>query len=355
MNFYTFSFKKKILLIFMSFVFFTVLLDFALAYYADKKTDQNKFISNKFSKSKHMQLNCKETKDYIFIGSSRTVFHISTEVFKNKGFDIYNFGVSDRTIFDYPYMVQKVIDLPNKPKYVVISLKKSDLYAPYKEHFNSIALDDINAIHKVYDLGVWSSAVKAYIRNMHQLFVYADPMYLRLKQLYGKFDPSPKNTILVNAKKNVEIVSKIETSKSDCKTFDYNYPSPIKVVAKCTNGDGILFGNTIKDINVKGTDDKVLNIKKIELLNYVLMMLKKNGIKSIVVFDPLFQSDDKGKNIDAIEADHILDLTNERFKQTQWADTNHFNVFGREIYSRLLAQKLKDLQSKKGTENYEKN
>jgi hypothetical protein len=353
-NFYTFSFRGKILFIFASFLFFTVVLDFSLAYIADRKTEKNKFISNKFSKSKHMYLNCIEKKDYIFIGSSRTVFHISTNVFKNQELDVYNFGVSDRTIFDYTYMVQKVINLPYKPKRVVISLKKSDLYVPYKEHFNSISMDDIKAIGKVYDMGVLFSAIKSYVKNFHQLFTYADPMYLRLKQLYERFNPLDEIVMDKSKKNNIKSTSKLEPSKSDCNIFDYNYPTPIKIVAKCTNGDGILFGNTIEETNVQN-NKKVLNTKKIELLNSTLKMLKNNDIESIIIFDPLFQSNLKSKNIDAIEADYILDLTYEKFKQTEWADSNHLNVFGRDVYSKLLVKKFKELQLEKGMKNFERN
>ncbi len=337
MNSYISNFKKYTLLIFLLLISFIVFLDVILYYYADMKTDKNRFISNKFSKGKHMLLNTTNAKDYIFIGSSRTLFHISTGVFMNKGVNVYNFGVSDRKIFDYPYMVNRVIELKNKPKSVVISIKKSDLYEEYEDHFNSISIDDIFAMSKIYDTDVIIRAFISYIKNIHKLVIYSEPIYLNIRSLYDKFRFEVRSEV----RNNNERVGLSEVKRLDCDIFDYKYPSPVKIVAKCTNGDGVLLGNNINySLQRRDEDSKIVNIKVRELLNQTLKVLNNNNIRAVLIFEPTLTKDNR-KIPSGINADLIIDLSNFKFPDKYWADSDHFNVYGRKAYSEILVNKLK--------------
>ena len=96
MSFYTLTFKRKIFLsLFLVFCGF-FLLDFTLHIVSmNQKTTKITYLPQyKQSKSKFFELNEPHEKNIIFVGSSRTYYHISTNVFKNENINIFNFGVT---------------------------------------------------------------------------------------------------------------------------------------------------------------------------------------------------------------------------------------------------------------------
>jgi hypothetical protein len=97
-NFYTLDFKKKIFLCLFLVVFAMVGLDVVLYVFAGNSTSKTNFVDNKISKAEHFKLNSEKQKDIVFVGSSRTLHHISTNVFSENNISIYNFGVSGNSL-----------------------------------------------------------------------------------------------------------------------------------------------------------------------------------------------------------------------------------------------------------------
>ena len=77
MNSYTLTFRKKIILSFLMILGGLIVLDIALYFYSNIKTTKTTFIDDKFSKIRYFELNGPKGKDIIFIGNSKTFFHIS--------------------------------------------------------------------------------------------------------------------------------------------------------------------------------------------------------------------------------------------------------------------------------------
>ena len=341
MNFYTFNsnhiLRNFFFIVLIVFITYNVILDVALQYYVDRKTNKFSFVEEKVSKAKHMKLQDNANLlDYIFIGSSRTIYHISTEQFKENGVQIYNYGVSDRALVDYPYMIKEAISL--KPVHIVINITVSALFRGQFGNYNNLTMEDLKYIFEFQGISEFSAAFQKFIQSQHLLFKHSEPMNIRLSRLYGKFDPQIENTkSVVTGHQN----KKSKTVEADCKIFDTNHPSKEKTATKCTNGDGVLFGNTLNDVNRTADFDK-LDENYMKILNTLLDTVKENGIIPIVILEPVFKQKYDYKisvirqNINA----KVIDLTNMSIVDENWADDKHFNVKGRAIYSKKLIDVL---------------
>lgn len=298
------------------------------------KTDKNSYIMNIKSKTKHMKLNTNENTEIIFVGNSRTVYHIDTTVFKNNNLKIYNYGVSDRTIYNYVNMTKNA--LQRDPKMIVISLKISDLYTK-NYYFNRVSLSDIKAmIHTKQGFLLIKKAIIDYLKYFYSLVDYSDVINSKIQTLYDKFTPVKK----IISTKVVKNDNSTIINNQDCDIFDLQYPID-KIVAKCTNGDGILFGNKLINQNLSH-DFKKVNKKYIDLLNYIVDEIKKHNIKPIIVFEPIYQANYKYDIVylQKLINPNIINLTDMDIPDIMWADNNHLNNKGRILYSNILAKKL---------------
>lgn len=140
MNSYILTFKKKVFLSLFLVFFGFVLLDIALFIQANKMTTKNSYIiGNKSSQSKFFELNQFYNKDIVFVGSSRTYYHISTNMFKNNNIDIFNFGMSGNQFEDYPDAINTIKKYT--PKKVVVSLSVNRLYENLNKVKNPTLID----------------------------------------------------------------------------------------------------------------------------------------------------------------------------------------------------------------------
>lgn len=333
MNFYTFSSNKNIksffLITLITFLTLNIVLNIALWVYVDRKTNKFSFIEEKVSKAKHMKLQDNSNQlDYIFIGSSRTIYHISTQQFEKNGIKIYNYGSSDRGLIDYPFMLKEAMSL--KPKSIVISISIPSLFQGGLGNYKQLTLEDLPYVFKFKNIIEFNEALYNYVLNKNLLFKHSEPMHIRLSTLYNSFNPKKKIDLqLVSSKKNQPV--------ADCNIIDLNYPSTNKIVAKCTNGDGVLFGNTISDVN-KSKKFSQLNETYIAMLNLLLSNINKNRIKPILILEPVFRQN-YDYNISMIKQKvhgDIIDLTKMSFTDENWADNSHLNVKGRESYTKKL-------------------
>lgn len=340
--------KKSALLILLVFLFWNIVLDGMLKIYVDRKTNKNSFIEEKISKSKHMKLQeHARNLDIVFIGSSRTIYHISTEQFERKGMHVYNFGVSDRGLADYPFMVKEAMAL--NPKMIVISVEVSALYKGAIGNFKQLTWEDLKYVLRFEPLSKWGKAIKEYVLGKHLLFQHAEPMNIRISHFYHQFDPKDdKIKHGISGKADQDHRSERKKLEADCSIFDYNYPGPHKVVAKCTNGDGVLFGSTLSDVNRTETFKK-LDETYVAWINTLFDQIKAEGVTPVLVLEPVraqhYRYDVKmiKKRIHAT----VIDLTKVSIEDQYWADNKHVNVKGRAIYTEMLTKKLSEIMDVK--------
>ncbi len=348
MNSYTLTFKRKILFSFFLISFLIIILDLLLVYIADKKSTKETFINDKFSKIKHFELNSPKNKDILFIGSSRTFFHISTNTFIKNNITVYNLGVSGAQFEDYPTFIDSVTD--SKPKNVVISLSVDKLY----DGLNVSKFPTFKEISFYYQIDkfMFFQAFKQYLINYHTFLLYSEPIYDKLSSIYEKLTPKPvlfKTTNTIKKENDLLTLDpNINYSKLvGCNVFDIKKISSNKTALKCTNGDGILIGNHFRNeiTNSKNFDLKEFNNKSITYLKSMIKNLRNNNINIVLILEPILHSKyvyDIQKIKNEFRDIKVLDLTNYFIADEKWSDNLHLNYKGREQYSQFLVKMYQD-------------
>ena len=185
-----------------------------------------------------------------------------------------------------------------------------------------------------------------YLAGLHLFLRYSEAIYNRVIMTYGKF--TPKTATNVN-NFSVENFFNIEAN-SDCELINTsevnsNFTKDKKIiVAKCSNGDNILFANTIPRENYgKVIELKELNLNTLKYMqNYIIDPLVKNGMKVIILLEPMFDGMrlqySINEIISAIKNAKIVDLTNLKFGDEELSDWEHLNYLGRKRYSEFLVE-----------------
>jgi len=289
-------------------------------------------------KYEHMALqNDINTKNIIFIGSSRTLFHTSTSIFQNKDLNIYNYGCSGCEMIDFPYMVNKAIEF--KPKKILISISVNKLFnSESLGDYININFEDLPLIIKTQNINIIFESIKYSIRNQIKIFVFSSSIYSRLSQYYSKYNfiLSGKNNGLKNNESEIN---------SDCNYFDVNVLANENMIVKCKNGDSIMYGFIKENTHMNKKKEYLVKLNQpyIDFLNSLLTKIKKNNIKPIVILEPIYRNNyiysiEKIKN--NLNTNNIIDLTDLKLLKSNWADSVHFNNIGRKDYSNHLSDIL---------------
>lgn len=289
----------------------------------------------------------KKRKDAIFIGSSRTLYHISTAIMKKHGLSIYNFGVSGRYLADYPSMIDLAIKM--KPIAIILCLEPSELYEKLSIP-KDVDLKDIVSYKNSnvsYDY-IFQSLV-SYVKNSFLINRYSTNIYTRLLHFYRTFEPNNTHHLRVrNALINPLFINSRHNFNNTfvkCKIFRVAVLKKMHQ-AMCTNGDGVLEGNNIYEDH-QSSNKKYTNFNQnsYKLLYYLVSKIKNNHIKVVLVFPPQFHSNSTRvvkKEIKLnIESTPIINFTNMELPDCAWANEGHLNIYGRATYSNILAKKLK--------------
>ena len=319
-------------------------LDIVLYVFSNISTSKTKFIDIKTSKVKHFELNSVDKNDIVFVGSSRTFNHISTNIFKENNISVYNFGVSGNFIGDYPFIVNAIKKVGAKE--VVVSLRVSDLFEDYIERGIKIYTTDELMANFGTNKMAFLKTLPDYLASFHLFLRYSEAVYNRVVAAYDKFTPKTAtnaNDFSVENSFNVEVNSDCELINTSEVNSNFTKSKKI-IVAKCSNGDNILFANTIPRENY----GKVLYLKELNLntlkymQNYIINPLAKNGLKVVVLFEPIFDGTRLQYNINeitsAIKNAKIVDLTNLKFSDEELSDWEHLNYLGRKKYSEFLVK-----------------
>ncbi len=326
MNFYISSSNRfKILLSFFIFIFLSFIFSIYLNYFFHTQADSNFWIENKISKSNHLKKSNLKKLDYIFIGSSRTLYHISTDTFKKNGIDIYNFGLSHLGLYDYSFCVNRAIEA--SPKSIIISLSISDFFNKIPNAWE-FTVEDLVAVSLTQEKDIIYESMISYLQGINNISKYSLPLRNKIIEYY--------NSSYISNKTNIKNIH-----KSDCIFFEKS--SDKSLSARCTNGDAILFRkNTLK------RGDKIIeldNVNKgvVNILNYLINTIKDNNIQPIIVLEPMHHNNymyDLNAIKQLLDTKNIIDLTSYHIKNNLWADGQHLNNEGRLQYSTYLSKYL---------------
>ncbi len=294
----------------------------------------NFFLEDKVSKSINLKYRASQIDklDYIFIGSSKTQNHISTNKFKQNGIEIYNYGRPGMFLKDFSFAVNEAVKY--YPKYIVLSLDISEI------------IGEQNIIKKLkfptqFDYNFINSIEK---ENTLKFISIQDRISneIRLKHLLFQFNQFIKNRFLV--KKRL-LYYDLEINNIDC-NISYFRGTMKRTVFLCSNGDGFIVTNKfngIKNSIIKWDTYKIDNIN-FKLLNKLIDFIKSHNIRPIIIFQPRGYGIDYQYNnqiFQKINTKNIIDLTNKYNKDIElWADKYHFNYLGREKYSIMLLKLL---------------
>ncbi len=299
--------------------------------YSLKVTNKNVFYTTASSKAKHMALNVggASKPEIIFIGSSRTLFHIDTGYLTNDlHLKSYNYGLDGHIISSFPYMVEQAIKF--KPKVIVINLDLQDLYSP-PEATRDIYLPDMVAYIKTHqEFNFLITSLEYYIAGFNLVRQHATTIHQFIVGKTRAFASHETYHVIPNASPQ---------NFGDCIPFlnKKNVGAGMDVI-QCQNGDGILFGQT-KLLSKKTVKLSQINPHTLELLKYSLDMIKKNHITPILVFSPMYAIDFSYQDINDIQSSlgvKIIDLTNLSIPAKDWANDSHLNFAGRELFTKKL-------------------
>ena len=328
--------KVKITIFILAFIVSIVVVDVALEFYAAKKTTKISYIMEKDSKLKHAQNVNPINKQAIFIGSSRTYYHVSTNETHSNQLYIYNMGVSNSSLQDYPAFVQAAIDY--KPRSIILSIEVNELFRelPLADYPQFI---DLNAYYHSLNLRYLLASVGNWVMNFHSLLRYSESIYLKITSFYKTFTPKITETTLNNT-----AVNKLK-SVSDCDIFSKKQTDYF-ITAKCKNGDGILFGNYTEAPNDNKIKLQKINLETIAFLNHLIAVINSENIIPIVILEPVNQFNIQYqydfKLIKSSMNAQVMDLTQLQLPLTYWVDSRHLNNQGRLFYSRYISSILKN-------------
>ncbi len=331
--------RTKILLVFIIFIVLNIIYTIALQQYIYYKTTSTFWYEDKISKSYHFEKNQLYNLDYAFIGTSRTLYHISTKIFNKKFMRIYNFGIPFFTLYEHPLYVDKAISF--RPKSIVISLSINEMF---EEPFigDDLTLKDIQFIFKTQSYQTKYESIMHYIRNITELLRLRNSVYLK-KEIISYFNRS----YIYRDKDKTKEYTHIS---SDCSIFDKKKVSDNRSIVMCSNGDSIIYAqnNFLKSSQKQYAQKELVNfnIDYINFLNSLIDNIKQHNIKPIIILEPIYQNHyiytlDKIKK--TLHTKNVIDLTNYKIKKSFWADLRHLNNKGRIKYSEYLSSMISTL------------
>ena len=215
----------------------------------------------------------------------------------------------------------------------------------YLSGFKIYTVDELMANYGTNKI-IFLKTLPDYFSSLYLFLRYSEAVYNRLASFYEKFIPKTKTvTDNFNTGNSFDIAINNDCASNDIRELDSKFTINKKlIVAKCTNGDSILFANALPRENY----DKVLDLRELNLntlkymQNYIIDPLAKNGVKVVILLEPIFDGTRLQYNINeitsAIKNAKIVDLTNLKFDDEELSDWEHLNYLGRKRYSEFLVK-----------------
>jgi len=337
MNFYIFNFKREhtqaFIIVVISYLFFSFILNTLLARYVYSLTTQDFFIQDKHSKMRHFSLQNNLKKKYVFLGTSRTLFHVNSSIFKRKNIPVYNMGMSYSGLTHQVYLINRLTQIQPIPENIVLSININELFftSYIGPNFDNTIDDFLYALET---------------KNLQ--IIYNSYLGLSQSQSLSRVNRAYFNEYIETFYKSFELSSSnfkfpIITD-NDCSITRYVQNATNR--ALCSNGDGILMTNITTVPPQKSINLIRLNQFYIQYLNKLNQTIIKSKSKFVIVLEPdlnTYYNFDLKSLQEALPSIRIVDLSNFKIDEENWADAYHLNLKGRDIYTHKL---LKSLENK---------
>jgi hypothetical protein len=225
-----------------------------------------------------------ERLDAVFVGNSTTKVHIDSAIFNQQNIKMFNYSLLGFSVGQYPSMIKNAIKA--KPKVIVISIDKPELYYPIDYFYNSYSHAEINSFNLGYlakylidkeGYLVFSKLFLDYFQQTNYFKNYGYIVVGNINAEFGKFNP--------------EKASKTDGSASLVEGYctDQNSNS---LYRGCNNGDHEMEGNnklTRAEFGmiVKHSSDS-FNYTLASILNGFIVKIKQAGIQPVVIMIPQF-------------------------------------------------------------------
>lgn len=263
----------------------------------------------------------------VFIGSSQVQNHISTDIFAESGISIFNYGLPGKQLEDYGYMVNQAIE--SGTRNIVISLPPTvfmrKLGCP-----KSPTQSDLHSLISVYG---WPNKcllppklIPMLPANHYKKFLKVMPLELTMQKLLE--------------------LEKFFGIKLDAAEINSIRGKPDRYVVTFASGDGIIYSNRAIDTNMQDVQVGRAREATVQFLDYLADKIERAGIKPIVVFGPINYNSRFSMANGALPKNPIypiIDTTDQLYGPESWADRGHYNLVGRERYSRWLVERLQPL------------
>ena len=218
--------------------------------------------------------------DIIFVGSSTTKYHVSTNMFKSKNIRMFNYGIESHFFTAYPSMIENAIKA--KPRIIALSIDSPELYYPLlfvEAAFNkgiNITLENlrffishyIHHLNNHIEMRLILRMLQVYFEQLNYFSMNGYIITQYIQTTYNHFNPVLVSPIDMKATKS--------TAAIDNKYIDCELTGNIsKKYLKCVNGDGIIQGidkNTHYEYFNKRTEyiDHNYNYVLVSILNDML-------------------------------------------------------------------------------------
>ncbi|GEM_PF-6488000 len=334
------KFYVRLLLIVALFLSMYFVVGFALDFIVQRRTNKSRFTQRGTSKLTHLKLNHKVGElDIIFVGSSRTEYHMSQRSFRDNGMLVYNLGVSGAKLSSYASTLKGA--LGRKPKSVVLSLSVQTLY---EESWDFPITIDWFSLKAVLESGAnlrdGLNAIAHLAEGTNKIRVYADGVSSRVKKSYDRFEPRKKISKKAEEKKPAPLFDERE-----CRIIQNSKKGKGKATLKCSNGDSILMGGGFDESKIaEKTVLKNLNPSKMKYLNQLHAFAKAQGSELIFVLEPTYKTEflyDLSEIKSVLKAPLFDNTGLYRGNKDIWFDQGHLNYSGKKRYSEHLAGQLK--------------
>lgn len=285
---------------------------------------KEKYLDDKVFKSLNMKHQLKKRADFIIIGSSKVQYNFSSNLFKQNGLEVYNYGKSGMVyLYDFPYVVKTAVQ--EQPKNIILSVNLKDLYTKSNKH-RFLNQQDVDFI--------LNDTITSDFKTLNEHFF----SYIRLQDILHQLSRSSN---LQEIQEKLSLFKSYDKNYIDCNITNISKASRSKFLALCSNGDAIYLSNIdLKNVKYKKFDYKnsILNENKIELLNKLIAYIKENGINPIILIEPFIYNKEVVNHKLVLKEDvKIIDMVNfNSLKPELWGDKAHYNEIGRYKYTQEL-------------------
>lgn len=303
-------------------------LAYSLMNMAAFKMDNNKKDESSRKSELMMKIFAHEKPDIIFIGSSTTKYHISTNIFKKDKLRIFNYGLEGHFFTAYPSMIDEAIKA--KPKIIAISLHAPELYFPL------LSIDP--AYSK--DVKVTKENLRFYIN--HYLKNPSSHIELQLISRMLENYIIQHNYLCINGYKVTDSIKRMIAAKDEI-------ANRATIKKEDLDGDGIIMGIE-ENLNISKYNvamrykDKKYSYVLASYINAMFDKIRAAGIKPVLILIPQFEN--SVINMDLIRSTihgEIVDMNTFRIPVDNWYNGGHLNVKGRQVYSERLMKEMKRL------------